>query len=276
MINVPTYIITLDDASLRRELLIQRGLDQDLISDFISATDYRNLPDLELKERYDSGSFFKFYGRNAQPGEIGCSSSHRKIYKLMVENNIPLALILEDDIIPVKFFQKKINNIIKELSPLVDDGQAFICHLGVTQSPVGSMVFVRSFKNFRKMRGIWRLNSENSKLWLSHAYLISNSAAKKILNSEPEVSLVADDWSRRIDNEVFQHIFYSALLFKQDLASESQIGNIRFSDGLNPMKKNGIKEKIRRMIPQKILFFYKFILNPKVEIINISGEIHKE
>lgn len=276
MINVPTYIITLDDAYLRRELLIQRGLDQDLVSDFISAIDYRNLPDLELKERYDSSSFFKFYGRNAQPGEIGCSLSHRKIYKLMVENNIPLALILEDDIIPVNNFQKNINNVIEELSPLAVNGQSFICHMGVTQAPSGSMVFVKRFKNFRKMKRIWKLNPENSKLWLAHAYLISNSAAEKVLNSESKVSLLADDWSRRVNKGVFQHIFYSIPLFQQDLTIESQIGDARFFNGLNPLKRNGIKEKTKRIIPWGVLFYFKFIFNPKVEIVNIGSEIHKE
>ena len=32
-------------------------------------------------------------------GELGCSRSHQKIWRLMVENNIAAALILEDDVL---------------------------------------------------------------------------------------------------------------------------------------------------------------------------------
>ena len=271
MFNIPTYLISLDDATLRRDRLVQHGLNRKLVDDFISATDCRSLSGSELKKHYQSYVFFKTYGHNASPGEIGCSLSHRKIYESIVENDIPLALILEDDVIPVKTSKKKINELIKELSPLTTDGQSFICHLGIVQYPSGSMVFFKEpFKSIKRMKKIWRLNPTNSKLWLAHAYLISNSAAKKILTSEPEVSLVADDWSRRIEKGVLQHVFYTAPLFRQDLDAESQIGNSRFINGLNPMKKDSFKEKVKKVISYNMVFFLYFIARPKFKVINIG------
>ena len=178
--------------------------------------------------------------------------------------------------IPAKNFQEKVNDVILELCPLVDDGQSFICHMGVTQVPSGSMVFVKKFQSIRMMKNIWRLNADNSKLWLSHSYLISNAAAKNILNLESEISVLTDDWSRRIDKGIFQHIFYSASFFKQDLEIESQIGNSRFSSGLNPLRTTGIKEKIKRMIPQVFLFYFKFILSPNFNIISVCDKGNKD
>ena len=45
---------------------------------------------LTLMDKNKSGSYV--------PGAIGCALSHLKIYKHVVDNNIPYALILEDDV----------------------------------------------------------------------------------------------------------------------------------------------------------------------------------
>ncbi|MES2622905.1 MAG: glycosyltransferase family 25 protein [Patescibacteria group bacterium] len=70
------------------------------------------IPALELKDIQKSdvsGVFNK--GTMYQPNEIACSASHRLIYARMIKDNIPKAMIFEDDVVmPVDF-----SNIVEAL-----------------------------------------------------------------------------------------------------------------------------------------------------------------
>lgn len=70
--------------------------------------------DLSLEERKKAVNSFRFWcavGRKPFLGEIGCGLSHIKIYQKMVEENIPCACILEDDIIILDGFKEKLEQI---------------------------------------------------------------------------------------------------------------------------------------------------------------------
>ena len=60
--------------------------------------DSLNLRDLEeINSQFDFNRSRKLYGKTITAGEVGCTLSHRKIYKQIVDDNIPYALLLEDD-----------------------------------------------------------------------------------------------------------------------------------------------------------------------------------
>ncbi len=46
---------------------------------------------------YDRKRRLRYFGRDLRAGEIGCLLSHRNLYQHMVDNNIPAAVVLEDD-----------------------------------------------------------------------------------------------------------------------------------------------------------------------------------
>lgn len=52
----------------------------------------------------------KYLPRLTTVGAIGCAFSHKKAWKYMIDNNLPYALILEDDATPVHVLVKKILN----------------------------------------------------------------------------------------------------------------------------------------------------------------------
>ena len=54
-------------------------------------TDIRNHPD------YDGARRRMYFGRDLEPGELGCLLSHREVYRRIVDEEIPCALVLEDD-----------------------------------------------------------------------------------------------------------------------------------------------------------------------------------
>lgn len=87
-------------------VILERGLS----GRFISAVDGYTL-DYVGRPYYNSKKRRRYFGRDLQPGEIGCLLSHRKIYKKIVDEDIETALILEDDVV----FEREIREILKLL-----------------------------------------------------------------------------------------------------------------------------------------------------------------
>ncbi len=85
-----TYLINLDRAKQRLELMEQEFKKQDMPFQKISAVDAEKLDKYEfkIKNRYD---------RKLVPGEIGCYLSHIQALKTFLESGNSYALIIEDD-----------------------------------------------------------------------------------------------------------------------------------------------------------------------------------
>jgi glycosyl transferase family 25 len=64
---------------------------------FIDAVDGRIMPDEERKRSFDVEKSVKIYGRPLNAGEQGCTLSHQKCYKMLIESEWDKVLILEDD-----------------------------------------------------------------------------------------------------------------------------------------------------------------------------------
>ena len=102
------------------------------------------------------------YHRELTNGGIGCYLSHTNIYKKIVEDNIPYAVVLEDDVQfldPEYIFWKKIN-----LFNIPNDTDIFIFE---------AIIF-----DYKRISNIGKVNF----FWQTSFYLITNIGAKKILN----------------------------------------------------------------------------------------------
>ena len=91
------FVINLSSATEKRETM-KNTLDQytkEYI--FFEAIDGKNVKDTEYTINLD---WFNPCGNNHTTcGEIGCALSHYSIWKMMIDENIEQALILEDDVI---------------------------------------------------------------------------------------------------------------------------------------------------------------------------------
>jgi glycosyl transferase family 25 len=84
---IPAFYINLDRDPDRRELL-ERELEKTAIAaERVSAADGRNVPDW----------LTSFYDDRMGAGEVGCSASHLTICRIILERDLPFALVLEDD-----------------------------------------------------------------------------------------------------------------------------------------------------------------------------------
>ena len=103
MKSIKTYIVNLETSNVRRrymEDLLHRYTFLDV--EFIKAFDGRKLTPQDRRLVFDDTSCMKHIGRLLNGGEIGCTLSHRKCCQALLESNEPYALILEDDIAPVR------------------------------------------------------------------------------------------------------------------------------------------------------------------------------
>lgn len=115
-----------------------------------------------------------------RPGEIGCALSHLKIYRMMVENQITKALILEDDVELTVDAVEHINAVEKWMN--ADKPQA--------------VLFTRKthavFSDRRGENKIVRV----SRAVDTDAYMITLSAARNILSVNYPIISQADSWTR--------------------------------------------------------------------------------
>lgn len=113
-------------------------------------------------------------------GEVGCALSHINIYRKIVVDDIPMALILEDDALlncesVVVMSEVEKMNIQSPAVTLLTEVSQYI------DKPIISL---------SKGRNIYNALEASS----SHGYIINQSAAKKLIDFLYPVWMVADKW----------------------------------------------------------------------------------
>jgi len=70
----------------------------DLSCSIVEAIYGPQLCNAEVAKIYERDRAIKYLGRELTCGELGCALSHKSIYRLMVDENVSEAVVLEDDI----------------------------------------------------------------------------------------------------------------------------------------------------------------------------------
>lgn len=99
----PIFVISLPSSAQRRATIGSRldalGVPWRFFDGFDgSKLSPENYPD------YDRTRRRLFFGKDLTPGEMGCLLAHRAVYRHMTDTNIPVAVVLEDDVIPAPDF----------------------------------------------------------------------------------------------------------------------------------------------------------------------------
>lgn len=95
--QLPCYVINLATDTQRRASMLQRLNERGIQATFFEAVDGRVMNEAELESHVNREKAAHEYGPLSR-GEIGTSLSHIFLYRSMVENNLPYAVILEDDV----------------------------------------------------------------------------------------------------------------------------------------------------------------------------------
>lgn len=95
----PIWVISLARSSERRAFMTGQLESLGLPFEIVPAVEGRGLSTAELAAVYNPELARQSLGRELAPGEIGCALSHLRLFQRMVDENLDLALILEDDAI---------------------------------------------------------------------------------------------------------------------------------------------------------------------------------
>ncbi len=168
--KLPIFVISMASETDRRVRITQILGDLGLNFEFFDATDGREF-DVTNHSEYDRKRRLRYYGRDLLPAELGCTSSHKRIYQHIIEHDLEQALIFEDDIILY-------DNFLPTLKALISN-----CPV-----PYELVRFMGRDKVMKaKQRRVCKLADDT---WLTrfpgtpgdaHAYIITHKGAKKML-----------------------------------------------------------------------------------------------
>jgi glycosyl transferase family 25 len=128
-------------------------------------------------------------------GQIGCALSHLAVYKIMLERNLPHALVIEDDVI----LPKNIAQLVADIRPHISSGDVVQLHNTTDDKIELSTQMATPIQN-----RLLCYPMDISYLGATSAYLIGNDAARGILSVNSPVKMVADHWDFFFDHGAFE------------------------------------------------------------------------
>lgn len=177
---IKTYVINLKEVADRRENIRKefKPFKDSFDIEFIEAVDGRRLSESQLREIFNQDLSFEIYGRFLNGGEIGCSLSHKKCIKQMINSGDRVAMIIEDDL---KFQNVNVDEITRELEKYLRNDTPMMILLSGDYWYTTCKAKINDF-SIQRVR----------EACTSHAYMINRSAALTI--EKLDDYLLADDF----------------------------------------------------------------------------------
>ena len=107
------YVISLKDSVDRQKSIKSQCEKFNITPVFIEAVNGSSLSTSEINKYCQQEKAKQLFGREMLLGEIGCALSHKKIYNKIISENLPYAMIFEDDVLIEKGFNKVIKSILR-------------------------------------------------------------------------------------------------------------------------------------------------------------------
>lgn len=175
-----TFIVNLQKDTKRKEYIINHLKPYSFLDKKIIKAVYgKSLSNQELEKHFDTATAFKRYGRNLNPGEIGCTLSHFKCYQELINSCEQHVLILEDDI-----------TVIRNLSVI----NSIITNMPINEPWVLFLSADYWYTSLKKINTDFSLAKVYDAVG-TYAYIINIDGAKLITKKNPKPSSVADNWS---------------------------------------------------------------------------------
>lgn len=133
----------------------------------------------DLTEEEIRGYVYDYPNCFLTPGEIGCALSHIQIYKMMVEEEIPYALVLEDDVtLPDDFA-----DFLQAIKPSIEKPYAKI----ITLAEANKISLLRRFFRYKDFGEYTAVTA-----FCTYAYLVNIAAARNLSENLLPVKYEAD------------------------------------------------------------------------------------
>jgi glycosyl transferase, family 25 len=237
--HLHVMIISLAQAANRQRLMTAQ-LDWPGMPDyeFLDAVDGRLLDSKQRDRLYDETAAINFKRALTAP-EIGCAESHLTAYRRILEQNLPAALILEDDALLGHQFSQVLERLLPILEP--DHPQVILLSHVSRYSAWGGLRLDRLHRLYRPYRA-----------YGAHAYLITRAGAQAMLDLLQPIYTVADDWIHVMrSGRVRVNAVVPYPVGTMPAAKDSQIGNERF---MTAKRGSSLYRWIHKYLWMKLLF----------------------
>ena len=237
------YVLSLPHAKARQDNIVKvlEGLEW---SYFWGADkkDY-SFPEVIEQRIYDDQAHknTKRTSRSMNLGEVACALSHRNIYQHMLDEGHRRVLILEDDVLPQYDHLQRFDEVISQVPE--DWELLMLGYYGHKQASLRYRIQQQIYLGFHHLRiANWHKVSRNwidnicmqehspdiyriGKVLGTHAYAVSDSAARKFVSYQTPVQLQADRIFDYYDAERSLKAFAlrDAVFTLSELASDSYI-----------------------------------------------------
>lgn len=178
-------------------------------------------------------------GKSLNPGELACSLSHRMLYEEMVKHNWKRVLVLEDDVLPL---YDNMHNLPAAIQELPEDWElvylGYLKHERVTTGLKLKQFFYKIISAMGLMAWSYKMVSNLLPKPFSahlkkagfhdctHAYAVSLSGAKKLLEAQTPVVYRADDLlSATIMKGELKAFVTEPKFFDQEIFHNASIGS---------------------------------------------------
>lgn len=220
-----TFVISLLSAVERREKIKKQLDDLGIPFEFVDAV--KGVDFYDNPEYFNRTASMKYEKRLMNPGEIGCALSHQKIYRKMIEEDLPYVLIFEDDAV----LSPDIVKVLPELEKNIKPNQLITmakCDLTLKKQDIPLTEIYNLSKPYMVKYG---------SMAQTPGYLITKEAAAKILEINFPVYIPADSWGRYRKIIDFRGVTPTQTLVHQDMSLDSSIvAGIRNTAGRSTVK----------------------------------------
>ena len=185
MDQIPCFVVNLATALERRSAMQALLSRHGIRPTWFDAVDGRVMSGDALARCFDARRADIAYGPMSR-GEIGTSLSHLEIYRRMVEQEVPCAVILEDDVLLADDFRDL-------LAP--EGAQSLAAAFGPDDPVMVQMTHVaRGYRQGAIALGSRQIVRPHGGVWLTSGYFLTLAAARNLLAAMYPVWMVADHW----------------------------------------------------------------------------------
>jgi glycosyl transferase, family 25 len=258
MINLPSAI--------DRRLFMEKQLKKyNLNFELVEAVNGKDIPQEELIKLADL-EHIKEYAKYVTVGAVGLCLTHKKVYEMMIQRNLPYALIIEDDIFINEYFESFLNKI----EPLIQPGEIILLYYKKLNSKkIGKFSNQDSVKIDDSHKLLYPL--DEMQFDMACAFIVTKEAAQGIIDVNTPVKVVADSWHYFYSNGGLKKMrcIYPAITYPADFKSTIEYAEVRF----------GVLNKVLKFIDENKIFpLYQIfkkrrsILRKKTELFEFSNE----
>lgn len=171
------FIINLPKSVDRREYMENLCLENGLEPTIIEAVDGKTLSQNLISTVCNQQKAKQNMGRELMLGEIGCALSHKKIYQKMVDEDIDIALVLEDDV----RFEPLLNKVLSSTELFPNTWELVLLGHYAGHDKQKEITSPMSFWDSHRINEEIKLGRLASYGYGTHGYLINQQGAKKLL-----------------------------------------------------------------------------------------------